>query len=129
MYTSCLEGCLHCSYGRVVLFQSCTTCRFYHYTSTEGKNILNKKDESSCGQYTRAQINQPGYKDFVANTPVIGIWDDHDFGMSNIDYHSVQIWISFCMYIIFQNKYRTAFLVWSTFCLVWCLQRCDFLIC
>lgn len=31
----------------------------------------------------RKQLNHPEYNAFVQQTPMIGIWDDHDFGIND----------------------------------------------
>jgi alkaline phosphatase D len=47
------------------------------YGDTEDMSIMRSK-------YNRQKSN-PGYKAFHTKTPVIGIWDDHDYGINNGD--------------------------------------------
>jgi alkaline phosphatase D len=45
------------------------------YGDTEDMDILRQKYQT--------QLNQPGYKALLSTTPVIGTWDDHDYGANN----------------------------------------------
>ncbi len=47
------------------------------YGDSEDMNVLRKK-------YNK-QKSQPAYKAFSNDTPIIGIWDDHDYGVNNGD--------------------------------------------
>lgn len=46
------------------------------YADTEDTTVLQKSWDM--------QLSKPGYQNLVKNVPVIGTWDDHDFGQNNV---------------------------------------------
>lgn len=40
----------------------------------------NTRDSTEIRRAYRQQLSQPGYRDLLKACPVVGIWDDHDFG-------------------------------------------------
>src|SRR5690349_16464987 len=49
-----------------------------------GDNIYGDSNDTTVlrAKYNM-QLNQPGYKSLVSKTPIIGTWDDHDFGKND----------------------------------------------
>jgi alkaline phosphatase D len=49
-----------------------------------GDNIYADTDDmEKMRQMYRAQLNVPAYRDLIAEVPVIGTWDDHDYGLND----------------------------------------------
>ena len=44
----------------------------------------------------RAQKAQPGYKELAARVPILGIYDDHDFGINNGGGSYADKYVAFC---------------------------------
>ena len=56
-----------------------------------GDNIYGDSDDKAVMKEKYDQLsNNPGYKSFRKNVPVIGIWDDHDYGLNDggKDFHA-----------------------------------------
>jgi alkaline phosphatase D len=45
----------------------------------------NTRDSNKIRRAYRQQLSQPGYRHLLTACPVIGIWDDHDFGENDAD--------------------------------------------
>lgn len=45
------------------------------YCDTEDMKVLQKCYEK--------QLNKPNYQQFLANVPIVGVWDDHDYGRND----------------------------------------------
>lgn len=52
-----------------------------------GDNIYAETEEPELVKQTyEMQNNVPGYKELKAQAPIIGVWDDHDYGYDNADF-------------------------------------------
>lgn len=49
----------------------------------EGKKVTYKVNRAWITQRYAAQFNHPGYAAFRNKTPILGTWDDHDYGKNN----------------------------------------------
>lgn len=49
----------------------------------EGKRVKYKVDQAWITERYAAQFNRPDYAAFRESTPIIGTWDDHDYGKNN----------------------------------------------
>ena len=49
----------------------------------EGKRVTYKVDHSWITKRYAAQFNRPDYAAFRERTPILGTWDDHDYGKNN----------------------------------------------
>lgn len=70
-----------------------------------GDNIYaDTSDPSIMANMYQEQNQKPGYKTLRETTPVIGVWDDHDYGHDNATYSNKIKYISQQLFLDFMNE-------------------------